>query len=195
MHNIIGITGGIGAGKSIVCSIFRNFGVPVYDSDSEAKKLYKNQEVIELIASTFGSRFIVDNKLDLKMMGRAVFSNQTLLEQLNSIMHPRLSIEFEKWCILNNDHTYVLKEAAIMIESGTYKDCRELILVTSAMESRIERVMKRSYLTREEVLERISKQMSDDEKSKYCNYNIVNDETNLLIPQVLQLHEKLSCKN
>jgi dephospho-CoA kinase len=96
---------------------------------------------------------------------------------------------------LNKSHKYLLKEAAIMIESGTHKDCKELILVTSAIENRIERVMKRSYLTREEVLERISKQMSDDEKSKYCNYNIVNDETNLLIPQVLQLHEKLSCKN
>jgi dephospho-CoA kinase len=114
---------------------------------------------------------------------------------LNSIIHPRLRTEFEKWCILNNDHKYVLKEAAIMIESGTYKDCRELILVTSSIESRIDRVMKRSDLTREEILERISKQMSDVEKRKYCNYNIVNDETNLLIPQVLLLHEKLSCKN
>ena len=189
----IGLTGGIGCGKTIVCNIFKLLQIPVFDADSEAKKLYTNQNIIDEIVALFGANIISENNfIDFKQISEIVFSDAKKLEQLNNIIHPKLAIVFDDWCLENQHHKYIIKEAAVMIESGAHKQCNELILVTSPLQIRIERVMQRNNISSDEVLKRINKQMSDDEKLPFVKNVIYNNEIEMLIPQVLELHQKFS---
>lgn len=186
---IIGITGGIGSGKSTVCSLFRLLGAPVYNSDLEAKRLYENNEVIEIVSELFGKTVIRNGKIQLNVLSKIVFQDNQKLIELNNIIHPRLRSKFTEWCAQKEAYPYVLKEAAIMIETNSYLDCHELVLVLSPIEKRIERVIKRNCLTREEVIRRISKQLSDDERTKYCKHTVYNNEEQSLIEQVNKLND------
>jgi dephospho-CoA kinase len=187
--NIIGVTGGIGAGKSTVCKVFKTLGVPVFDSDSQVKRLYEERPVIDLVSSVLGQTFLINDKLDLKKIGQEAFQNPKLLLRLNELIHPLIQQRFKQWCDFHKESDYVIKEAAIMIESGTYKDCTDLVLVMAPLENRIENVMKRSSLSRLEVLNRINAQLTDDQRQAYCKYSIINNESVMLLPQVLKLHE------
>ncbi len=190
---IIGITGGIGSGKSVICSVFKALGVPVYDADQEAKKLYDNYpELVEKIRSEISEDvFDKNGKLDKKRLAELVFSDPEKLKSLNSMVHPVVRKDFQKWCQTHDKHSYVVKEAAILFESGAHKDCDHIISVVSPVELRIQRVRERDRKSRVDVENIIENQWSDEERNKKSDFILTNDEQELLIPQVLAIHDKL----
>ena len=186
----IGITGGIGSGKSTVCTIFKILGIPVFNADIEARKLYDEPQVKEAIMLAFGDNMYPQGVFDKKAMANIVFQSADKLKQLNELLHPLVQIQFDTW-LQQQESPYTIKEAALLIEAGSYQQLDELILVTCPMNKRSERVMKRDRVTEDEVLARINKQLSEEDKRTLCQYEIINDDRQLLIPQVLQLHHQL----
>jgi len=190
---VAGLTGGIGSGKSIVAEIFRTLGVPVFDADAEAKKiLFENRAVNQKVAQTFG-KIICDahGMTDRKKLAELVFSDKDKLSQLNSIIHPEVQKKFMEFSKQRSANKYAIKEAAILFETGTYKVLDTVILVTAPAEQKISRVMKRDGLTRQEIQKRMNNQWDDAQKIKRAQHIIVNDEKELLLPQVLRIHELL----
>jgi len=185
----IGITGGIGSGKSTVCEIFRLLGVPVFHADIEAKILQNNNiDVRDRIVKIFGNEvYNPDGILDRKKMAGIIFTNQKLLTALNEIIHPAVRNCFQKWCENYHSVPYVLYEAAILFESGYATDFDRNILVIADEMLRIERVIKRDHTTEEIVRQRIANQMSDIEKAKIADYFIENNSKSLIVPQILKL--------
>lgn len=190
---IIGLTGGIGSGKSTVASIFEQLGVPVYNSDIRAKHLMnENEEIIANIKAVFGnSTYNSSGVLQREVLASIVFNNATKLQQLNSIVHPWVKKDTTEWEKKHEAHTYVIKESAILFETGIYKDMYKIILVTAPEDIRINRVMERDSCTRSDVLQRISKQFSDEKKIPLSDYIIVNDGIQALLPQVNEIHQKI----
>jgi len=171
---IVGITGGIGSGKTTVAKMFSAFGAPVYYADAEAKELTATSPEIraDLIA-LLGEATFKDGVLDRKYMANKIFNDEALLAKANAIIHPRVAAHFKQWAAAQN-FPYVLKEAAILFESGSYKDCDVTILVTAPEEIRIQRVMERDQATREEVVARMENQWSDAKKSELADFIIEN---------------------
>lgn len=186
----IGLTGGIGSGKSLVAGIFKVLGIPVFDADLQAKLLMETDaQLINLIKVNFGEESYHEHKLNKSHLASIVFSNPVKLEILNSLVHPAVISAAENWMSVQTS-PYVIKEAAIMFESGTAAHLDYIIGVKSPLFLRILRTMKRDNITREEVLLRIDKQISDTIKMKLCDFVIINDEQQLLILQVLKLHKQ-----
>ncbi|HOZ52124.1 MAG TPA: dephospho-CoA kinase, partial [Chitinophagaceae bacterium] len=184
----IGITGGIGSGKSTICKMFKLLGIPIFDADSEAKKLYdQNNELKEFIQITFGKKIYPNGQFDRKALADIVFQSKEKLDLLNKKIHPMVQQQFELWMV-EQQTNYVIKEAALLIESGSYKNLDSIILVSCPIEKRIERVVERDHASKEEILNRINKQMPEDQKRLFCKYEIVNNDHELVIPQVLKLH-------
>ncbi|MEO8087337.1 MAG: dephospho-CoA kinase [Bacteroidota bacterium] len=193
---VIGITGGIGSGKSIVCTLFQSFGVPVYEADVEAKKMYDLPVVISEVKNAFGEKyFSASGELDRKKFAEFVFNDEAALKKINSIIHPHVKKNFRDWKKLHNESPYVLKEAAILFESGTDKGCDKIITVTAPAALRIQRVLERDKRSKAQIEKIIQKQWSDEEKIKRSDFVIVNDETKLVLPQVLRIHEMLLKQN
>ena len=189
----IGITGGIGSGKSTVCKVVETLAVPVFYADNEAKQLYfTDDEVAIAVKKLFGHAVDEHGRVMMNALAAEVFRNKEKLAALNQIVHPAVKRAFEKWKDQQKGKPYVIHEAAIMIETGSYKDCDHLILVSAPMELRIERAMKLYKLSREEVVARINRQWSDEEKRKHCDIELVNDGSELLLPQIIALHENFS---
>ncbi|KAA8486367.1 dephospho-CoA kinase [Arcticibacter tournemirensis] len=188
----VGITGGIGSGKTTVCHLFELQGIPVFYADDRAKLLMNTDLVlVNSIKEAFGeSVYLEDGRLNRKELARVVFNNAGLLEKLNSLVHPAVFRDFDSWS-LKQKSPYVLKEAAILFESGSDKDCDFTILVTSPPDIRIRRVISRDKVSEEEVKKRMDKQLSDEKKIELADFIIRNDERELLIPQVINLHHKL----
>ena len=185
----IGITGGIGTGKSTVCNVFKILGIPVFDADTVAKKLYNtNAELKDFIRFNFGENIYTNEIFNRKVLAEIVFKSGDKLAMLNTKIHPLVQLEFEKWLDLQKSN-YVIKEAALMIESGSYKNLDINILITCPLQKRIERVIRRDKTTQQEVTHRINKQMPEEEKRKYCDFEIINDDQVLLIPQVFNLNK------
>ncbi|MDM1292966.1 dephospho-CoA kinase [Sphingobacterium sp. N143] len=186
----IGITGGIGSGKTFICQLFKALGVPVYNADDEAKKLMNGDPRIrERLIAEFGDATYKDNQLDRAFLASQVFSDKAKLDRLNSIVHPIVIQAAKDWADQQKSR-YSLKEAALLFESGSYKELDYTILVTAPLELRIERVMQRDAVTEQQVRERINKQLSDEEKLKLADFVIVNDGVTPLLPQVWTLHQK-----
>ncbi|HSD13707.1 MAG TPA: dephospho-CoA kinase [Flavobacterium sp.] len=192
MTRIIGLTGGIGSGKSTVAGFFRENGVPVYIADDEAKKLMDTPEMIKKIQSVFEENISEDNKLDKKKIAEIVFSAPQQLEKLNSIIHPVVRNHFLSWVEAHNDEPFVIKEAAILFESGSYRDCDKIILVTAPEEIRIERVMNRDKVTKEQVLERIANQWSDEKKIPLSDYIVQNTDIEEVRKKVSEILKELN---
>ena len=188
----LGITGGIGSGKTTVCRLFELFGIPVYYADEESKKLLdEDKEVKNKVVSFFGNSILNDAGLiDRKKLAGIVFNNKEQLEKLNSILHPAVGFHFENWLKKQNS-PYILKEAAILFESGAFKQVDKVLTIVAPLELKIKRTMKRDGVSKEEVETRIQLQMSDEEKIKRSDFVITNNEQELLIPQVLELHQQL----
>lgn len=187
----IGITGGIGSGKSLVCRIFACLGIPVYDADSHAKNLMTTDGIlISNIKKEFGElSYNTDGSLNRKYLSSTVFNDTHKLEKLNSLVHPRVAHNYAEWLSEHNHHPYVVKEAALLYEAGSYKLLDRIIVVTAPDELRIERVSKRDpHRSVEQIRAIIEQQMPQVEKMKRADFVVVNDETTLLIPQVLGLH-------
>ncbi|GAA3926963.1 dephospho-CoA kinase [Chitinophaga oryziterrae] len=188
----VGITGGIGSGKSTVSRIFELLGIPVYYADTAAKEIMQTDEALKkAVKEHFGADIYgPDGKLDRAALGKIVFNDKDKLELLNSIVHPATIRHSDEWA---NRQTspYVIKEAALLFESGSFQYLDKIIGVSAPQTMRIARVMKRDHVTREEVLARINKQIDDNIKMRLCDYVIHNDEQQMVIPQVLALHQQL----
>jgi len=190
----IGITGGIGAGKSIVCEVFRALLVPVYNADSRAKWLMENaEEVKALIKGSFGEKaYNINGFLDRNYLARAVFPHEKNLTKINQIVHPAVERDFNAWVEQYLDAKYIMKEAALLVETASYLQLDALIVVSAPERLRIQRVLKRdTHRTKSDILRIISKQLDEQEKLKAAKYVIVNDDKKSLLPQILKIHDLL----
>ncbi len=188
----IGITGGIGAGKSLICKIFKLKGIPVYDADYYAKWIMHNDKNVKSeVLTLFGDSAYQDGALNRKYIASIVFKDKDKLATLNSIVHPAVAKHSEEWMEAHHTFPYVLKEAALLIESGSYQSLDQLILVSSNEETRIQRVMKRDGVDAAEVKSRIARQMPENEKVQFANHVIFNNDDQLVIPQINTIHDKL----
>mgnify|MGYP001191320457 CR=1 FL=1 len=191
----VGVTGGIGAGKSVVCRVFQTLGIPVFNADETAKQLMETDAaLVASISSLFGYSIYIDGRLDRKKLAAIVFQQPALLQQLNALVHPATIAYGNTW-MRQQSTPYVIKEAAIFFESGSYKEMDVMIGVSAPENIRIERALQREGMTREKVLQRIASQMDDAEKMKRCDYVITNNGSTALIPQVLQIHKALLAKS
>jgi dephospho-CoA kinase len=189
----IGLTGGIGSGKSTVARIFRTLAVPVFNADDVAKEIVDQDNAVKSsIYEVFGPKsYLSSGKLDRKWMATEVFKNETMLAKLNAIIHPAVGKKYATW-IKQQQHTpYTLKEAAILIESGNYLEMDAIIVVTAPEALRIQRVMQRDGLDEEQVLLRMRNQLTEKERLEKADFLIVNDEKESLIHQVIRLHNQL----
>ena len=187
----VGITGGIGSGKTTVCRVFEVLGIPVFYADDAAKSIMNtNARLRENIIKGFGKdSYTVNGDLDRAYIAAIVFSNKEQLDKLNALVHPAVFRAFESWVAEQKDVPYVLKEAALLFESDAYKMCDQSILVKSPEALKFERIMVRDQITLEEVRLRMDRQFSDEKKEKMADHLITNNEQSLLIPQILALHK------
>jgi dephospho-CoA kinase len=188
----IGITGGIGSGKSTICQIFRSFGIPILDADKAAKYVMQyDKQVLQQLMTQFGEDIFLDHVLQFNLLGKKVFGNTQTLQQLNAIVHPAVASYTALW--QSQQHaSYTIKEAAILIESGAYKEVDYIIGVVASETTRIERVKKRTpHLSEEDIKNRMKQQMPEEEKMAFYNFTVNNNNSDLLLPQVLAIHKKI----
>jgi dephospho-CoA kinase len=189
----IGLTGGIGSGKSTVASVFSALDVPVYDSDARAKQLYYTPEVKKQVMDLLGTESYTDDNgsLNKDWVARQVFSDPDRLARLNALIHPLVAKDFSDWCSRHRACTYVLKEAAILIESGAHKGLDALIVVEADHTARLKRISERDNMNIQKAEARIEQQMSDEERRSHADHIIVNDGSSDLILQVIKVHRSL----
>ncbi|MGV8878845.1 MAG: dephospho-CoA kinase [Sphingobacteriaceae bacterium] len=188
----IGLTGGIGSGKTTVSHLFEVLKVPVFYADDEGKKVMVNDNLLkEAIQENFGAdAYFTDGTLNRKYIAEIVFNNEIRLNHLNSLVHPAVFRAFNEWANSFKNVPYLLKETALLFESGSYKMCDYTILVTAPLEIRIARVMQRDRVSREQVEKRSDKQLTEAQKRPLADFVIRNGESDLLIPQVMALHQR-----
>ena len=183
----------MGSGKSTVCRIFAQLGIPVYDADSRAKSLMLESPLKEQIQTAFGAEaYLPDGELNRSYLAQVVFADALKLQVLNSLVHPAVAADAKGWHESQTNVPYTLREAALLIESGSYKQMDYLIVVTATEEIRLERVIARDHTTREAALARMNKQLPESEKVALAQFVIKNDGDTALIPQVLHIHQLLS---
>jgi dephospho-CoA kinase len=176
MTKIIGLTGGIGSGKTTLATYLKSLGIPVFIADDEAKKLMQSLEVIAEIQTVFGTTIFENGVLNRQQLAAIVFSNPEKLSQLNAIIHPAVKKQFGFWLDQYQSEPFVVYEAAILFESGSYKNCDSIITITAPLEDRITRVMQRDNSTREQVLHRINTQWTDEQRIAKSNFVIENSD-------------------
>lgn len=196
MMKKIGITGGIGSGKTTVCKIFESMDIPVYYADREAKKIMtSNLSVKKQLKDLLGEKAFYNNgKPDRNYIAAKIFSDKELLNKINEIIHPAVQLDADRWYeILKNENNskYCLKEAALLVETGSYKSLDSIIVVTCPEDIRIHRVMKRDKVKFDEVIKKVQNQLPEEDKVKLADYVIVNDGKSSLIPQIWSIHNKL----
>lgn len=189
----VGITGGIGAGKSIVCKVFKCLDVPVYDADYRAKWLVDHHSGLKTdIISLLGSEaFTAEGLYNRSFVAAQVFGNPTLLASLNALIHPVVFTDTDQWVKAHMHVPYVLKEAALMNRAGDRNSLDVVIVVEAPLHLRVNRVKKRDQRSIQEIESIIARQISDSEREKIANYTIVNDDQQAIIPQVVRLHAQL----
>lgn len=196
---VVGITGGIGSGKTTVSKLFETLGIPVYYADAQAKRMMtSNPKVKREVKALLGPLAYHQNgKPNRTYIAHKVFNDAEILNRLNQIVHPAVRMDAERWVETfktNPETPYVLQEAALLVETGSYKGMNALIVVSCPEEIRIDRVMRRDKLNYESVLLKIKNQMKEEEKVKVADFVIINDGKSLLIPQVWAIHRKLTQK-
>lgn len=187
---VIGLTGGIGSGKSLVASIFSSLGIPIYIADQRAKDLYIEDTELKLaVIKRFGNdSYQQDGTLNRVHLAEIVFQDSKALAELNNLVHPRVQLDFHNW--KNKQKApYVIREAAILFESGTDKDCHETVTVSAPEELRIERVLARDRTSRKQIKDRMAKQWTDEERIAKATHEIKNDDSKLILPQIMKLHD------
>jgi dephospho-CoA kinase len=186
------ITGGIGSGKSTVCKVFEKLGIPVFNADAVAKSITNNNKYAKSkLIDLFGNSIYHSNGvIHRKKLADIIFNNNIALQKVNKIIHPLVFEEFENWS-LKQTTPYVVQESAIVFENKNTLRFDKIITVTSPVEIRIERCMKRDSISREQIEERMKNQLSDDEKIALSDFVIVNDNTEMILPQILNIHNKL----
>jgi dephospho-CoA kinase len=194
MTKVIGLTGGIGSGKTTVANYIKSLGIPVYIADDEAKRLMQTEDIIEAVTNAFGNEILEDGKLNREKLAQIVFNNPDKLQKLNAIIHPAVKKHFDSWLQNHNNHPFVIKEAAILFESGSYHYCDAIITVTAPLETRIQRVLERNTTNRESILQRINNQWTDEQrivKSDYVIHNLTVKETQKQTDRILKLLKNL----
>lgn len=189
---IVGITGGIGSGKSTVCKVFETLGVPVFYADEEAHGITDNNlGVVAAIKAAFGDDIYTDGKLNRRQLSTIVFAQPEKLQQLNAIVHPAVGQQLKDWINAHSHHPYVLKEAAILIETGGHEVVDEVILVTAPEDVRVKRVMERDQVDEAAVRARMARQMPDEEKAKFASFILDNGGNELMLPKIMAFHQKM----
>lgn len=189
MTKIIGLTGGIGSGKTLVANYIKSLGIPVYIADDEAKKVMNSTPVIAALKNTFGESIFKNDEIDRGKLAQLVFNNPAQLQKLNAIIHPVVKRNFDIWVKNNSDFPFVIKEAAILFESGSYKYCNKIITVTAPLQTRIQRVIERDKSNKKEVLLRIKNQWSEEQKialSDFVIHNISIEDTKCQVDDILK---------
>jgi dephospho-CoA kinase len=188
----VGLTGGIGSGKTLVCCVLEKLGVPVYYADLEARRLMNsNTELKTGILRLFGEEAYSEEGLNRAHLAKSVFGDEKQLSRLNALVHPAVRDDFNNWAESQSRSFYVVEEAAILFESGASREMDLSVLVFAPEEIRIRRVMERDASTRKVVLERMKHQISEEEKKKLADFIITNDGTVMLLPQVIELHKRI----
>jgi len=188
----VGLTGNIGSGKTIIARVFSMLGVPVFHADLEAKKQFDDKKIRKSIREKFGPGvFSSSGEVLRPVLAEIVFNNPALLDQLNKIIHPGVRNDYQQWCLQNAGVAYTLYEAAILFESGQYRETDKVICVTAPEQIRIKRVMERDHLTRQEVEKRMANQWDEGKKIELSDYVIRNDESTMVITQVLKIHNEI----
>jgi dephospho-CoA kinase len=186
----LGITGGIGSGKTTVCNIFEHLGIPVYNSDTKAKTIVEDETIlIDAIKKEFGNKSYNENgKLNRQYISEIVFKDKIALNRLNALIHPAVIRDFNLWIRNYSDKPYVIKESALLFETGTYKNMDKIISVYAPLKIRIERIMKRNDFDRKKIEEIIKNQLPEEEKITRSDYIIYNDLHHSIIEQVIAIH-------
>lgn len=187
----IGVTGGIGSGKTTVCKEFEKLGIPVFYADDVAKTILNKPKVAEKLKIIFGEDIVKDNIVDRKKIASVIFSDESKKEKLNSIIHPEVANEYEIWLNQHIDFPYTIKEAAILFETGTYKQLDKIILVIADKATRVERIIKRDNTTEDEVLARMKNQWTDEEKIPLADFIITNEGNSSLENQIQGIHNQI----
>ncbi|MDN3675885.1 dephospho-CoA kinase [Flavobacterium paronense] len=190
MTKIIGLTGGIGSGKTMVAEYIKSLGIPVYIADDEARKLMMSDKIIKAISNEFGNGILDNGKLNREKLAQLVFNNPEKLQKLNNIVHPEVKKHFYTWVEKHKNYPFVVKEAAILFESGSNKYCDAVITITSPIETRLQRVIERDNTDRESVLKRMQNQWTDEQriaKSDYVIHNLSVDATKKQVDEILKL--------
>ena len=189
----IGVTGGIGAGKSLICRVFSVLGVPVYDADSRARRIMNDDPSMhQRLMAAFGTGIFSEGRPDRKALAGLVFDDPNALQKLNEIVHPAVREDFVSWLEGHTHYPYIIKEAAILFETGTYTELDSVILVTAPVELRLRRIMRRDGESEESVRKRMTSQWPDQKKAALAGQVLRNDDTVALIPVILRLHSDLS---
>lgn len=187
----VGLTGGIGSGKTTVSRVFSQLGIPIYEADKEARKLMENHpDIIGALIDNYGKDIYIDKKLNREKLAGIIFEDKDELKKINGIVHPVVREDFERWSKLQQS-AYVIEEAAILYESGSDSQVDFVIAVTAPEKTRIERVMKRDNITSEQVRARINNQLPEETKVAWANFVIYNDNEQLIIPQVIKIDKKI----
>lgn len=194
MTKIIGLTGGIGSGKTTIAGYFKEMGIPVYIADDGARNVMQSNHVIKEIKEVFGEKLFENNILNRAKLAEIVFNDSDKLAKLNAIVHPAVKQDFELWLKQHTNSSYVIYEAAILFESGRYKDCDFIISVTAPEEIRIERVLKRDNTTREQVLSRMQMQWKDEDRISKSNFVINNVNHKIAREEVVKILKILNIK-
>ena len=190
----VGLTGGIGSGKSTVCNLFKCLEVPVFNADEAGRRLLsEDKDVIGQVQHIFGQEVLVGGKPDRKKIAEIVFNSPEKLEQLNAVIHPAVRKSFNTWASMQTSQ-YVIDEAAILFETGIYKQLDFTVLVTAPEQLRIQRVMQRDGMDEASVKSRMKNQWSDDDKRKIANFVIANDGIDPLLPRVMEIHNAIISK-
>lgn len=188
---VVGLTGGIGSGKTTVAYEFKTLGIPIYISDNEAKKIMNRSKVIKRkLTELFGAQAYVDNQLNRPYLAGKIFNDKDLLEKMNAIVHPKVARHFKNW-IAKQDAPYVIKEAAILFENGSNKDCNYVITVTAPKNLRFKRLLKRDASTKSKIESIMKNQWSDERKAQLSDYVILNDTLDKTKAQVYQIHQDI----
>lgn len=188
----VGLTGNIGSGKSTVARIFEILGVSVYFADQSARLMLDNKEVMPQLIETFGKKILTEDLVDRKKLAHIVFNDQQALKELNGIIHPRVRENFKLWMADRKNEPYVIQEAAILFESGFASFFDKVIFVSCPVNIAIQRVIDRDGVTEAEVRLRVQNQWAEEKKTDQSDFIINNDGSQLLIPQVLNIHKELS---
>ncbi|MBN1416550.1 MAG: dephospho-CoA kinase [Bacteroidales bacterium] len=192
----VGVTGGIGSGKTTACKVFECLGVPVYYADEAARLLVdSDQDIRNSLIALFGNDIYEGNTLNRTLFASLVFNNRQLLEAANQIIHPSVRADFNSWVRMHESKDYVIEEAAILFESGSNALIDKCITIVSPVEIRIKRIIKRPGMTSERIKSIMANQWTDEKKVKLSDFVVINDEKSLIIPQILFIHRQLTVIN
>ncbi|WP_339894356.1 dephospho-CoA kinase [uncultured Algibacter sp.] len=188
---IVGLTGGIGSGKTTVAKQFSEMGIPVYIADEEAKGLMRRSKIIKRkLIKLFGDEAYIDDELNKPFLANIIFNDKRYLQKMNAIVHPKVARHFQKW-VIKQDTPYVIKEVAILFENGGHKACDFVITVTAPIETRIKRLLKRDNTSKEKIEAIMKNQWTDKEKVKHSHFVIENIELENTKKQVVKIHKEI----